>query len=178
MRRRVQAAEAPAPVRRAGPPTPPSDAAAVAASIIPMPPRPQRAARGDRPPSKFQAALQAARRRAQSGEWATADGEAIVGLYAVCHEMVYGVLPSELEEGRLFKLASREAARLMRVSFGGDVDAAVEYLKWVWGREKGRVQWAASQSPPRERGRLGWRLSLSEGFVTDYRVALASRRRG
>lgn len=101
-----------------------------------------------------------------------------MGLYALCHEMVYGVLPSELEEVRLFRLASREAARLLRSSFGGDVDSAVEYLKWVWGREKGRVQWAASQSPPKERGRLGWRLSFSEAFVTDYRVAQASKRRG
>lgn len=101
-----------------------------------------------------------------------------MGLYAACHEMVYGVLPEELEEVRLFKLAAREASRLLRASFKGEVDAAVEYLKWVWGREKGRVQWAASQSPPKERVRLGWRLSFSESFVTDYRVALASRRRG
>jgi hypothetical protein len=150
----------------------------VAASLIPLPQRAPPSARGDRPPSKFQAALQSARRRAQSGDWATADGDVLVGLYAVCHEMVYGVLPGELEEVKLFKLAAREASKVLRTQFSGDVDGAVEYLKWVWNREKKRAEWAASQSPPRERGRLGWRLALSDAFVTDYRVVLSSRRRG
>lgn len=141
-----------------------------------MPAKPPRAPRGERPPTKFQAALQSARRRAQSGEWATADGEVLVGLYGMLHELVYGVLPEELEEVTLFKQAARTAAKLLRESFGGEVDSAVEFLKWVWEREQGRVKWAANQ-PPVQRGRLGWRLNFSAAFVTDYRVAMSPKGR-
>lgn len=169
--------QAVATVQHAPAPAPRAEAAAAASLIIPLPPKPPRAARGERPPTKFQAALQSARRRAQSGEWATADGEALVGLYAVCHELVYGALPEELEEVALFRQASRTAAKLLRESFGGEVDGAVEFLKWVWEREQGRVRWAASQQPPVQRGRLGWRLSFSAAFVTDYRVATAPKGR-
>lgn len=174
----MQVVASASPVRHSAPPAPRSDAAAVAASLIPLPPRAPRSSRGDRPPSKFRAAVQSARRRARSGEWATADGESLVGLYAVCHEMVYGVLPEELEEVALFRQAARSATKLLRESFGGEVDGAVEFLKWVWEREKGRVRWAANQQPPVQRGRLGWRLGFSAAFVTDYRVAMASNRRG
>lgn len=125
----------------------------------------------DRALTDFEVAVQGAENKARSGDWIVADGKVLVGLCAVCHKMVYGLLPLELEkQQREFRAATREASRILRVHFNNDIGAMVEFVKWVWQREKGRVEWASKQSPPRERTRLGWRLSLSDSFVTDYRA--------
>ena len=123
-------------------------------------------------------AVAEAKRLAASGDWSEAAGKDLVGLYAFCHEAVYGVAPNELLDAGQFRAASRLAAKLTRSAFGGSFDECAAFVRWTWLRERGREKWAAEQD--RKRGRLGWRLAFSIHFVTDYRVEMTrdERRRG
>ena len=115
-----------------------------------------------------------ASRRAASGDWAGAKGGTLVGLYALCHRMVYGVLPGELEQVGLFRQACKQAASLMHELFSDDASAVAAFVRWSWEREKRRNAWA--QSKQIERNRLGWRAQFSRALETDYRVASKQRR--
>lgn len=125
--------------------------------------------------SDLEIALRNARERARTGEWSGANGPILVGLYALLHEKVYGILPTELEEKQEFKRAAGNARRLLDSSFNGDGDAFVEFAKWVWKREEGRIKW--SKSVNRERNRFAWRFAYCASAVTDYRVEMSGRRR-
>ena len=93
-----------------------------------------------------------------------------VGLYALFHNHVYGVAPSELS-GKTWTAACLMAARILDREFGKDIDRFVSFIAWTWRREK-RAHVRASG----ERRRLGWRLQFSPTLVTDYRVELARER--
>ncbi len=126
-------------------------------------------------PTPIEEALVDARARAESGDWGGAGGSALVGLYAHCHEAVYGVCPAELDARDQFKVATRLAAQVVRSHFDGDCDAAAAFVRWTWLREKGREEWARREG--KERGRVGWRLQFSAQLVTDFRVDATRKRR-
>lgn len=113
-------------------------------------------------------ALDDARGRARTGEWADARGPALVGLYALCHELVYGVEAAELRSAGEWSAAVRCAGRALAEHFGGDADLMADFVKWTWEREKGREAWARRTRA--NRPRLGWRLQFSPRVVTDWRV--------
>jgi len=120
-------------------------------------------------------ALEDAERRAASGEWEDAGARAFVGLYAMCHRMVYHVDAGDLTDTRTFQAATRLAAGALHRYFGDDKDDLVEFIKWIWEREKGREEWAAREG--KDRGRLNVRLQFSATLVTDYRVDQSRRKR-
>lgn len=112
--------------------------------------------------------LEDAEKRAASGDWESASGRSFVGLYALCHRLTYGVDAVELEDRQTLQNATRAAAKALHVHFADDKSELVEFVKWVWEREKGRDQWAAQNG--RARNRLGIRLQFAPALVTDYRV--------
>lgn len=115
-----------------------------------------------------------ARRRAQTGEWEDAKPSTLVGLYAVCHRMVYGVAPIEFEDNAEFASATRSASALLTSQFAGDAVAFAAFVRWAWKREQGRAKWAREQG--RDLNRMVWRFVFSRSKVGDYRVDLANRR--
>lgn len=123
--------------------------------------------------SPVQVAVHDANRRAISGEWDTAKGATFVGLYAMCHQMVYGVLPAELDPPGIFRQAAKAAAQAMHQMFDDDPYEVVKFLRWTWEREKRRNSY--SQKSGHERSRLMWRWQFSRAVYTDYLVAKRSR---
>jgi len=118
--------------------------------------------------SELEAAMIDAEKRSASGDWDGVGGATLVGLYAVCHRMVYGVPPADLAERASFARAAKIAAGCMHKHFADDRDAVVEFVRWSWVREEGREQWAARNG--QTRNRLGFLLQFSPSLVTDYRV--------
>jgi hypothetical protein len=98
----------------------------------------------------------------------------LVGMYALLHTKVYGVSPDDLLDGKAFLGACGMAGKLVRDQFGGSVRRAVEFLRWVWRREK----WLEDRNKEGRTSRLGWRLQFGcTGLVVDYRVAVARQAR-
>lgn len=98
----------------------------------------------------------------------------LVALWVRCHEKVYGVTPAEMN-GEAWLGARSAAEKLVRVEFGGDVAAAVEFLRWTWKREQWRETRAAHNGENRV-GRIGWRLQfVLRHLLTDYRIDVARR---
>lgn len=122
----------------------------------------------------LEVALADARRRAVTGEWGGSKGRTFVGLHAMCHRMVYGVVPSELEQLSLFNAAAKMAAKAMHELFADDPEAFAAFVRWSWEVEKRKNTWAQSKSI--DRRRLGWRAQFSRSLETDYRIDLKRRR--
>ncbi len=92
----------------------------------------------------------------------------LVGLYAVLHEHVFGVLPLELKQD--YGAAAASAAKLVRDEFKDDYAAAERFVAWCWKRTK--------QSAKRKKAdgddpfRPGWRIQFkSRAWLTDYKAA-------
>jgi hypothetical protein len=116
-----------------------------------------------------------AKRRAQTGEWEDAKPSTLVGLYSVCHRMVYGVAPIEFEDNAEFASATRAASALLTSQFGGDAVEFAAFVRWAWTREKNRAKWARDNG--RDINRMVWRFVFARAKVGDYRVDLANRGR-
>ncbi len=79
--------------------------------------------------------------RVERDEWPAEDGpEMLVALFCWAHNEIYGVSCVQ-EVARVFRGARSAAEKLIRVEFGGDSEKAVEYMRWVWKREREREQW-------------------------------------
>jgi hypothetical protein len=111
--------------------------------------------------------------RAESGEWDGAKASTILGLYSMCHKIAYGCSPGELDDKVAFTNATRHVQRMMQDHFGGEASRMVGFVKWVWAREKVRVDAGRAST------RLGWRLQFSSSILTDYKAAahMHSKRR-
>lgn len=113
-------------------------------------------------------------RMRETRQWDAAQPGHLVALYCWCHEHVYGAPPGELQQGSTWWLAQQAARRQVQQEFREDVVAAVDFVRWVWQREKGR------EAKRRRDGtggdfRIGWRLQFGPTLLTDYRVELARR---
>lgn len=131
---------------------------------------PARAPRGGRMHG-FDAVLHDAERRAQEGTWDEARAPVLVGLYGVCHRLVYNVLPDELYDMGAFRGATRAATRMVHEQFEDGIEDAVQFVKWSWKREQSRAAWARSKSI--SRNRMSWHAQFSTGYVTDWRVEMS-----
>lgn len=120
-------------------------------------------------------AIDEANRRAMSGEWAGSKGRTFVGLYALCHRMIYGVVPEELTDRLMFNTVAKMAAKVMHECFDDDPNELAAFVRWSWEVEKRKNSWA--QSKAIDRRRLGPKVQFSRGVVTDYRIYLKQQRR-
>ncbi len=125
-----------------------------------------RGARRSRTLPSVEVAVDEAKRRAREGDWGDAKGSSMVGMYAMCHEMVYEVVPLELGKDPAFKAASRCASNMLKKHFNGNAGAMAAFVKWAWEREKGRAKWAKDNQ--RDRNRMTWMIQFSESMLTDY----------
>ena len=111
----------------------------------------------------------------KSDDWSKAKASHLVALYSILHEMVYGVAP-ELKGDEL-KLAKLSAGTFLKSRCSGNFVKAVEYMKWVWKRERGREEWRREKHIDGKV--LGWRLILKHpAFWTEYRVGKEGRKHG
>lgn len=96
------------------------------------------------------------------GDWTNLTPEALIGLYAHLHEVVYGVLPEELADEWY------PAFSMAKKFFESNKDRfpLPEFFRWVWSREKRR-----RAANPESDFRIGWRYQFSQKLVTDFRVA-------
>jgi hypothetical protein len=108
-----------------------------------------------------------------TGDWDAVRPAHFVALYEHLHAIVYGVEPSELDNAKVYSMATQEAARALADRFAGDTAEMVEFIRWSWKREEGREKWRRENK--REGGRVGWRLQFGGAFITDYRLDKARR---
>lgn len=125
--------------------------------------------------SSYDLALISARVCADSGEWADAKPRVFVGLYIMCHELIYGIRPDELKPDGEMRKVSRLAQRCLKNNFDGNGDDMASFVKWTWERQKKKEAWAMSQG--RNLNRLSVWIQFSAGLVTDYRKAMIDRAR-
>jgi hypothetical protein len=123
----------------------------------------------------IEVAMDDAKRRAASGDWSAAKGSSFVGLYAICHHMIYGVVPDELFQAGVYKVAAKIAANALHDLFADDPDAMAAFVRWCWVREKRKHNWALGNGF--DRNRLGWKWQFSRALLTDYRVSTSQKRR-
>lgn len=77
----------------------------------------------------------------EKDEWPLEEGSALlVALFCWAHNEIYGV-SCTAEVARVFRGARSAADKLIRIEFQSDVEKAVEYMRWVWKREREREQW-------------------------------------
>lgn len=101
----------------------------------------------------------------------------LVAFWMRCHQMVYGVVPSEMEESRDWSRAVYAASTLVRKEFGGNTAEALEFLKWTWRRERAREERAKERREKRV-GRVGWQLQFCHrNLLTDWRLEQARQGR-
>lgn len=115
-------------------------------------------------------AIAAAAQLVKSGDYSEAEPHHLVGLYARLHESTYGAPPGELATARAFRAAVRAAEQLIKAEFGGEVDDAITFMKWVWAREVRTEKKRRSEGT--EGRRISWRLMFEQRhLITDWRVA-------
>ncbi len=111
----------------------------------------------------------------KSDDWSKAKASHLVALYSVLHEMVYGVAP-ELK-GDDLKQAKMAAGLFLKTKCGGSVPKAVEFLKWVWKKEKGTEKWRRENQVDGKV--MGWPLMFRyPSLWTSYKVGQERRRHG
>ena len=103
----------------------------------------------------------------QTGDWSSAQPRHLVALYAIMHARIYGVEPAELGPRDCYNAATRAAA-LVKREFAGDCVAAVEYMRWAWDREEGRVIWREKNG--RTPSRISVWLIFGGQLLTDMRL--------
>ncbi len=107
----------------------------------------------------------------QSGDFGKATGRHMVALYVECHVAVYGVEPVEITDGLTWHGAVASAQRMLDKDFGGDVEAMLDFVRWLWARER-RIEKRRRSDGDTTGRRIGWRLMFCvRSVLTDYRVA-------
>ncbi len=99
------------------------------------------------------------------GLWEAKGADDLVGLYAVLHEHVFGVLPLELQQE--FLMARASADKLVREEFAGDYLEAQRFVAWCW---KSLVK--SRKKNPDSDFRPGWRFQFkARKWLTDYKAS-------
>lgn len=95
----------------------------------------------------------------------------LVGLYAHMHEAVYGVVPEELRRPNEFMGATSAARKMTAEAFDDRIADAIEFMRWVWRRERDMTKWRRAKGVPIRR--VDWRRQfVFRDLVTDYRAAI------
>lgn len=106
----------------------------------------------------------------RSMDWDGVKPEHLVGMYAVLHEQVYKVKPTELVD--VWKGAVSAARAMLKKEFNDDIFAFIEYIRWTWQTE--RYQEAKRIAEGKEPFRITWGYQFkSRTKLTDYRVEMA-----
>lgn len=120
--------------------------------------------------SQFAKAVTEVNERKQSGDWKGLRSIHFVALYAIQHEIVYGVLPGDLDASKKVH-ACGAVVRLLNKEFRDDTTDMVIFMRWAWSREREREEWRRKKGT--DGGRLTWQYQFHGGLVTEYRIHLA-----
>ena len=137
---------------------------------------PPKKKRPSRRKSTFELAVAAATASSASGDWDSAKPRTFVGLYAVCHQAVYGVAAAELMDEGEMKKAMRVAGKCLRTHFPEDPYAFARFIAWTWERQKKKEDWAITQGHTGLSRFTIWR-QFASATVTDYRKSVIDRKR-
>jgi hypothetical protein len=133
--------------------------------------RRQHAAKFRAQPRTLAQAVEAAKTRIEEERgWAGAAPAELLGLYAVLHAQVYGAAPADLDT--CWPAASSAARSLLEREFENDAERVVDFMRWVWRRERGREKHRVAN---KNGGfRISWRWQFrGRELLTEYRVDLA-----
>lgn len=118
--------------------------------------------------SKIELLIEDAKTRSLSGDWSDANGLTFVGLFALCHRVVYGVMPAELQEAKAINVTARMARKCMHAHFEDDSAEVALFIKWAWEVEKRKNTWAMGQGF--DRAPLTCFGQFSARLITQYKV--------
>lgn len=100
-------------------------------------------------------------------DWTQAQPRHFVAFYALCHKSVYGVGPLLASKERAAAMSA--ARRMLERYFGGKVDGLIDYMRWVWLKEREdeqRRKFAGAVSD----WRVSWRYQFSESLLSKWLV--------
>lgn len=106
--------------------------------------------------------------RLESGEWEYTSPKEFAALYAILHERVYGVSPSEMNIPTERLPAISMAKRMLEKEFDNNAPMMAEFFKWVWSRESWKFKKITSQGKVFEY-RITWRQQFNGKLLTDWR---------
>ena len=115
------------------------------------------------------ALVEEAKVKARSGDWSDSRGKVFVGLYAICHEMVYGEISIELDRVSSVTAGARAANTALHNYFDDSPDQLVEFVKWSWEQEKRKNSWALRNGI--ERKPLSINFQFSPKLIQEYRIS-------
>lgn len=122
------------------------------------------------PGSKRKEHIAAIEDRIKRQDWNNVPVAQLVALYWVCHVKIYGVPPAELDSAAAWALAMKRAGLLVQKEFEGDVQRAVNFMRWVWTREREREEWRKTNKI--DGRRITWQQQfIGLTLVTDWRAA-------
>lgn len=105
-------------------------------------------------------------------DWEGCAPRHLVALYDLMHRKTYGI--DAPMTGTERHRATLMAGGFVKRAFGGDMDKALHYLRWLWTREMDREKWRRENG--RDGGRLELRWIFGNRLLTDYQVAMARKR--
>lgn len=111
--------------------------------------------------------------RAQSGDWDGATGQSFVGLYALCHRVVYKTLPAELTDRIFMSRWSRVAGKILHEWFADNTNEFAAFIKWSWEQIQEKEKWALRKGINLPRMKIS--VQFSRQLYTDYQVFLSKK---
>lgn len=143
----------------------------------PSKPRPKKKAYTPMPKARRRAFIDEVQERMRTQEWDGMTTGRLVALYWLCHERVYGVVPSELDNAAVWSRAMLHAGKMVASEFDDDVGRAVVFMRWVWTRERDIEEWRRRNQ--RNGRRISWLDQFCYGrLVSDWRIAAARQTGG
>lgn len=116
---------------------------------------------------EWEIAKKEAWRRMQSANWEGAQPRVFAALYALLHERVYSVAPSELTP-QIRAYATGAAKRMLAREFDDKPEEMAVFMRWAWMREQKREAWRRENN--RDGGRISWTLQFNGSLITDWRL--------
>jgi hypothetical protein len=106
-------------------------------------------------------------------DWTQAEAKHFVAVYYKMHAFVYDALPEELHAENQWLGAVSATKKLIADSFSVQGkpcnDAVIDFIRWVWDRERRRYKQAKEQG--RDHTRITWRMMFaSRYYVSDYKT--------
>ena len=99
----------------------------------------------------------------------------LVALYWICHEKIYGVVPAEIDKTAVWEQVMKAAGGMVKNEFDGDMQQAIEFMRWVWTDEARKENWRRANHKPA--GRIKWQNQFLHGYlISDWRAAVMRRR--
>jgi hypothetical protein len=113
-----------------------------------------------------------AKRRAHEwmtkGDWTDAWPRDFVAAYALLHNQVYGVEPSELTPEVRYRICA-VVQNFLKREFHDDKNLFAEFMRWTWDREEGREKWRRENQ--RSGGRIAWQTQfMPSSILSDWRI--------